>query len=391
MRFHLAEIVADHSTAQPSQVWQESIRLSTEHELATLGYTDLVSVDPSLSAARYADQRQTTKAHLLAVAGADPGGPRGPYGHRGIPSRGEAPITTGSLLGRVQVEVDRGENNHLGQLGMVLVGESHRRQGVGTALLRAAEHLAQGLGATTMLVWGSAARTAPDESTDAVTDPSGQVRLRTDDPGVRFALQHGYRLAQAERHSVQPLPVPPEVLLPALDPSRAQAAGYEVVSYRGATPEPYLDSVARLYEAMSTDPPLGEVDYRPETYDAERVRTEEEQMLRGHDVFTTAARHVESGALVAFTQLLAPYNRHPEAVYQENTVVLKGHRGHGLGMLIKATNCDLVYRERPTSRRVHTWNADENEHMLEINTTLGYRLEEIIATWQKTTQSSKGA
>ena len=147
--------------------------------------------------------------------------------------------------------------------------------------------------------------------------------------------------------------------------------------------------MARLYEAMSTDVPAGEVDYRREIYDADRVRVVEEQMLRSGELFTTAARHVTSGTLVAFTQLQAPHNR-PETVEQMYTGVLDGHRGHGLGLLLKATNCDLICRERPTSRRIHTFNADENDHMLAINTLLGYRAEGICVAWQKKLADSVG-
>ena len=52
-------------------------------------------------------------------------------------------------------------------------------------------------------------------------------------------------------------------------------------------------------------------------------------------------------------------------------------------MWIKAANCALISQERPSSRRVHTWNADENDYMLAINTRLGYRRQNIAAAWQK--------
>lgn len=39
-------------------------------------------------------------------------------------------------------------------------------------------------------------------------------------------------------------------------------------------------------------------------------------------------------------------------------------------------------RIRPTTLRVHTWNASENEHMLAINTTLGFTLRALSGEWQ---------
>jgi hypothetical protein len=94
------------------------------------------------------------------------------------------------------------------------------------------------------------------------------------------------------------------------------------------------------------------------------------------------ARHIDSGEIAAFTQLKGPYDK-PEVVFQENTLVLGKHRGNALGLWIKAANCALIWRERPSSRRVHTWNADENDYMLAINTRLGYHRQSIGAAWQK--------
>lgn len=388
MDFHLAEIVPDDSCERPSEIWNEVIRLGTERDLESFGYTDLVETDPELHATRYADQRYIIRVILLALPGSDPGGPRGQYGYRGVPARGPGGIKAGSLLGIATLEVGREDNTHLGEIADLLVTKGSRRRGIGTALLGASENLVRRLGGTTLALWAMSTAVT-DQDHDIVIDPSGQVRLRTDDPAVRFALSHGYSFAQAERHNVQPLPVPAEVLIPALDASRATAAGYQIVSWCGATPAQDLDSMARLYEAMSTDVPAGEVDYRREIYDADRVRVAEEQMLRSGELFTTAARHVTSGTLVAFTQLQAPHNR-PETVEQMYTGVLDGYRGHGLGLLLKATNCDLICRERPTSRRIHTFNADENDHMLAINTLLGYRAEGICVAWQKKLAESVG-
>jgi hypothetical protein len=133
---------------------------------------------------------------------------------------------------------------------------------------------------------------------------------------------------------------------------------------------------------MATDPPLGDVDWRPEVWDAERVRRTYLHMTVARDVYTTCARHVASGELAAFTQLKGPHDK-PEVVYQENTLVLSHHRGHALGLWVKAANCEWIASDRPSSRRVHTWNADENDYMLDINTRLGYRRESIAAAWQK--------
>ena len=61
------------------------------------------------------------------------------------------------------------------------------------------------------------------------------------------------------------------------------------------------------------------------------------------------------------------------------------HRGHRLGWWMKAANAGHVLTERPTVRRVHTWNAGENRWMLQINEALGVRHRSPAACWQKLT------
>lgn len=92
----------------------------------------------------------------------------------------------------------------------------------------------------------------------------------------------------------------------------------------------------------------------------------------GHGYLCVAAEHAPSGRLVAFTMVEYP-RADPAVVFQEDTLVVRGHRGHRLGMLVKATLLERLADVRPGARRIHTWNAEENEHMLAINVALGFR------------------
>ncbi len=381
MDFHIAEVVASDPDLRPSIVWQAITDLERAEDLARHGHDDLVIDDPELDLVRFHDTREFEHVRLLAIAGSEPGGvERGPYGFRALAASGDVGLGPADVVGRAAAELQRRGNDHMIAGESIIVTPRTRGQGIGRALSQAVDHVARTAGRTTILAWASVDPTGPDAR--SIADPTGKIHISPDEPGVSFAVAHGYQLAQAERHSVQPLPVPDAVLTPALDQRRAREAGYELVQYEGPTPEPYLESVARLYEAMATDPPLGDVDWRPETWDSEGVRNLDEIIGRGRRVFTSAVRHTATGDLVGFTQLKGPILK-PEVAYQENTVVLKGHRGHGLGMLIKAANCAFISTERPSTRRVHTWNADENDYMLAINTALGYRQASIEACWQK--------
>jgi GNAT superfamily N-acetyltransferase len=57
---------------------------------------------------------------------------------------------------------------------------------------------------------------------------------------------------------------------------------------------------------------------------------------------------------------------------QEDTAVLAAHRGHGLGIWMKAANLQRLAAARPEIRRVHTSSAADNQHMLRVNHQLGF-------------------
>ncbi|HET7723349.1 MAG TPA: GNAT family N-acetyltransferase [Propionibacteriaceae bacterium] len=382
MDFHLAEIDLTSDPGAPlSRLWDGVTAVERAVTIDTFGYDDFATTDNLSRVAALQDDRETRHAVVLAVAGPAPERQSDPSPRPFVPATGDAYLAPEDVLGAVVVEAPTLDNEHLGYLDPFVHPES-RRHGIGTALLDAGERILTAWGRTTTLVWAVVTPAVSDETSGTILDPSGTIRLRTDEPKVRFALARGYAFSQAERHSVQPLPVPPDVLDSAMAEAGAKAAGYELVSFIGQPPEELAVGLAPLFAGMSTDPPLGAVDWRPEVWDADRVVRAYEQMARGTALYTTVARHLATGEVVAFTQLKGPYDK-PAVVFQENTLVLRGHRGHALGLWAKAANCFLIQRERPTSRRVHTWNADENDHMLTINARLGYRRANIAAAWQK--------
>ena len=73
----------------------------------------------------------------------------------------------------------------------------------------------------------------------------------------------------------------------------------------------------------------------------------------------------------------------PESLIQQDTLVAEEHRGHRLGLLVKAANLRRAQEKWPRARSVLTWNASENQHMLAINTALGFRPAGYEGEWQK--------
>src|SRR5690606_2619414 len=209
---------------------------------------------------------------------------------------------------------------------------------------------------------------------DALAPPTGDGRVPASAPGTRFALARGCRLEQAERHSVLEVPVDPD-LLDRLGDEAAERAGtdYELVAWSDRVPDEWVEEFCVLQTAMSTDAPTAGLTTAEEVWTPERVRSVESAIAdNGMSTMTVAALHRPSGQLAGYTEL-SFVDHKPQACFQENTIVRSEHRGHRLGMLLKVANLRRLATERPQVRRVHTWNAEENDHMLSINVALGFR------------------
>ena len=83
------------------------------------------------------------------------------------------------------------------------------------------------------------------------------------------------------------------------------------------------------------------------------------------------------GEVVAYNDLVIPRDDLPQ-VYQWGTLVRREHRGHRLGMAVKARGLkELQSRIGPDRTRVSTCNAEQNAHMVAINERLGFRPVEV--------------
>jgi GNAT superfamily N-acetyltransferase len=282
---------------------------------------------------------------------------------------GGAP-TADDVVGFGFVAMTLKHNTHTADVH-VGVHPDHRRQGIGTALAARVEEAAADAGRTTFFVWAAAPREAAADE-DAVVPATGVGRIPADVPGVRFALRRGYTIEQVERMSRLDLPVDPGELATFEAEARAKAGDdYRTHTWEGI-PEEWHAGYAQLMTRMSTDVPQGELDFGEETWDAERVRVYlEERASSGQRLLTTLVEHVPSGEVVAGTSFLLQ-DAKPAFVFQEETIALKSHRGHRLGMLVKAVNLREHARLRPDAQRIYTWNNEENPHMLAINIALGF-------------------
>lgn len=275
----------------------------------------------------------------------------------------------GQPLGAGLLQLPERDNRHLADVSVV-VDPGARRRGVGAVIHDALLSAAQAEGRRTVhsFTWEPLVPTGERRLSGA----HGDGAIDPEEPSARFLLRRGYRLLQVETMSALDLPGQDRLDADAVAARDSTPAEYETVQWRGVTPAHLRADLAHLMVAMSTDVPVGGADVEPSAVDEERVRTGDERFLDGGmDLLFTAVRHLPSGRLVAFTRLVREAGR--DVAGQWETLVLREHRGHGLGWFAKTHNHAVVRSAWPDLRRLITGNASENQYMLAINRRLGYR------------------
>lgn len=264
---------------------------------------------------------------------------------------------------------------------------AERRQGLATALLAFAERQMAARGRRIVMSWSDARSEDRHPSGPVLVPPTGAGAFPADDASAVMALRSGFELVQVDRQSVLHLVGVPDLVGGLMQREHAAAVvasgDYELQEWTDRCPEGLVRDYALLRQRMSTDPPLGGFAQEEESWDEGRVRREEEKSLAGGaSSLVCAVRHRGSGQLVGHT-ILERFGSRPAVVYQEDTLVLGEHRGHRLGMWLKAANLRRVLGQWPTAERIYTWNAEENTFMLDVNVALGFRPSGRTAGWQK--------
>lgn len=229
----------------------------------------------------------------------------------------------------------------------VIVHPGHRRRGIGTALLRHAARRAREHGRSML-------------AGDALLESAGDA----------FARRAGAKPGIVAATRVLDVAALPSGLVAGLRAdAAAKAAGYSPVSWTGPVPADRRDGIARLMEAMNDAP----WDYEDERWDADRVRERIDGHLArtGGRRYTTGAVSDETGELAAFS-VLSVDPEYPDWGRQGDTGVLRHHRGHRLGLLVKTAMLEWLATAEPGLRRIETGNAASNNYMIAINERLGF-------------------
>jgi len=289
----------------------------------------------------------------------------------------------GNVVGKAVIDIPLTDN--LGTCYVfVCVHPDYRGQGLGSRLYRTLEDHATGIGRSTVMSWTDEPAGFDPAPSNVLVPATGAGAFPRNCATTALALGNGFQLAQVDRCSVLNL----ATSLPrtdALARAAQETAGedYELVHWRDRCPDDLVEQYALLRQTMSTDVPMGDLDWEEEVWDGARIREGEERLLRsGGSSLVRAVLHRPTGLLAGHT-ILEYQPEKPEVAFQDDTLVLSAHRGHRLGMWLKAANLLAVPAVWPEAQRVYTWNAEENEHMLAVNVEMGFVPAGYTAAWQK--------
>jgi GNAT superfamily N-acetyltransferase len=284
-------------------------------------------------------------------------------------------VEDGEIIGRAACDLPLEGDSKVAFWLVELLREKWGR-GIGTAAYELIESFARENGRSVLQSWAE----HPEAPGPRLTPPTGFGEI-PEDHAARFFLRNGFTLEQVERNSAFDLTAPFDTVERLLAEAEAASSGYRVVQWFAPTPPEYAEGYAWMKSRMVTDAPAAALEFDEETWDAARI-AEHDSKYAGRTIQVTAAQHIATGELCAFNELVVGRDR-TEASHQEDTLVLKEHRGHKLGTLVKCAGL-LSWREvAPESPRVLTYNAEENRPMLDINEAIGFTPIAYEGAWKK--------
>nr|WP_209436399.1 GNAT family N-acetyltransferase [Kocuria subflava] len=308
--------------------------------------------------------------------------------------------TDGQLAGRAEVRLPLIVETRSAQI-FLAVDPDHETGGVGSELLAAAESVAQSEARRVMVIHsehpgpqdiqgdgriGSATGALPIIDPDAwISAADGSGRLPVANRQTRFAVRFGYELQTVSDVSRIRVPLDPhehERLSSEVE-SHPGAEDYRIHTWMGAAPQNWLDSLAKLHERIPSDSFVPPRLWAEEPWDADRVRRTEALREENGDIsLMSVVEHVPSRELVGMTEVVLPG---PDAsiCFQDETVVLRDHRGRRLGLRLKLANLAALERQTPNVHSIYVWTHSGNIRMNWVNRRLGAQTLGRSAVWSR--------
>lgn len=256
----------------------------------------------------------------------------------------------GLPVGDALVFCSERDNTHLAWLWLAIRPE-HRRRGYGSALFERMVEEVRAAGRTSIGTDGWESERALGFAAKLGLEKKSQAIMRR---------QH---LQELEQSHIRKL----------YDEAAAAASDYELVRVVGRTPTDLVEAMVELVSAIN-DAPTDDLDIEDEVFTAERLAAYEDGALaRGSRLYRLVARHRVTGELGGHTVVVVEAQR-PAVAGQHDTAVSRAHRGHRLGLLLKAGMLLWLAEAEPQIETIDTWNAESNDHMIGVNELLGYRV-----------------
>jgi GNAT superfamily N-acetyltransferase len=224
---------------------------------------------------------------------------------------------------------------------------SARRGHVGTALLSAV------------------ARRAAEEGFESVG-----VEVIGGTPSAKFFEAYGFECAFIEMRNLLDLGGVDWLRLGEM--AAGIGAGYRIEYHPGGPPPSHFAAYAAAKEAARASV-VDDLELRPSSYDSDRLQASLATLhARGLKPYIVLAVHEQSDNIAGLTEVVVPAQR-PTRADQYDTIEVPTHRGYGISRAIKARMLFELRAAEPHLLDVQTWNALENEPLLQVNAELGFK------------------
>jgi hypothetical protein len=184
-------------------------------------------------------------------------------------------------------------------------------------------------------------------------------------------MRHGFTVGSTSANRrLWPRRLSTAVLQELLAGAEAASSRYDLIDLPNPAPDELVPQLRELHLAMN-DSPLDDLRLDDDEWPEERFRAYEDAMRhRGIRLHRLVAQRRSDGVLGGHTVVAVEGARATLGV-QEDTAVVRGHRGHRLGLRLKTAMLELLARKEPQLEVIDTWNAESNRHMIAINDVLG--------------------
>lgn len=163
--------------------------------------------------------------------------------------------------------------------------------------------------------------------------------------------------------------------------AKLDPAGYRLERVDNVVPPALIAPYIQAADGIN-DMPKGDLKMGDWKLTEEQIHDRESWLKQvGSQWWLLVAVHEATGEGAGFTEI--SYDpKQPWVIWQGGTAVTRGHRGHRLGLWMKAVMLDRILREVSAATYIRTGNANTNAQMLGINTDLGFKVAWQSVLWQ---------